>query len=340
MFPDKIKKAAVTGGGGFIGSHLVRQLLARGVATVVIGRHSYPELEKLGGSPAVGDIRDRAFLEQAFAGCDTVFHVAAKAGIWGRRQEYFGINLTGSENVIAACRANGVAHLVYTSTPSVVFDGQDLAGADESLPCPEKFICHYAASKAAAERSVLAANGLALKTVALRPHLVWGPGDTNLIPRLVERGRRGLLKRVGEGRNLVDISYIDNVVEAHLLAARNLAGEGGAAGKAYFISQGEPVNLWGWIDEFFALVKVPPVKKSVSLRQARLAGGFLELLYGLLRIGKEPLMTRFLAEQLALSHWFSLAAAHRDLGYKPSISIAEGMRRTAEWLKETESLPR
>jgi nucleoside-diphosphate-sugar epimerase len=326
-------KVAVTGGGGFIGRNLVRRLLARGVETVVIGRRSYPELEQAGAIPAQGDIRDRAFLDHAFQGCDTVFHVAAKAGIWGSRQEYFGTNLTGTINVIAACRAKGVANLVHTSTPSVVFAGRDIAGGDESLSYPDKFLCHYAASKAAAEQAVLAANNSALRTVALRPHLVWGPGDTNLIPRLVERGRKGLLKRVGEGANLVDISYIDNVVTAHLLAAENLAGSAIAAGKAYFISQGEPVNLWGWIDEFFALVGVPPVRKAVSYRKAKAAGAVLETIYKLLGIEREPLMTRFLAGQLAQSHWFSIAAARCDLGYSPEVTTTEGLQRTAEWLR-------
>lgn len=335
MSQDNLKKAAVTGGGGFIGRNLVRQLLARGVETLVVGRNSYPELAEAGALVRRGDIRDRAFLDNALAGCDTVFHVAAQAGIWGRREEYFSINLTGTENVLAACRTNQVARLVHTSTPSVVFAGADIEGGDESLPYPEKFLCHYAASKAAAERAVLAAHGPELATVALRPHLVWGPGDTNLIPRLVARGRKGLLQRVGTGRNLVDISYIDNVVDAHLLAAENLAGSGTAGGHAYFISQGEPVNLWAWIDEFLGLVGVAPVRRSVTFRQARWAGGLLESLSALLRMKKEPLMTRFLAEQLAHSHWFSIASARRDLGYHPRVTTAEGLRRTAAWLKES-----
>lgn len=334
-----MKRAAVTGGGGFIGRNLVHQLLARGVETLVIGRGAYPDLARAGAIIRSGDIRDRPFLEQAFTGCDTVFHVAAKAGIWGRREEYFSINLTGTENVIAACRGNRVAKLIHTSTPSVVFAGRDIVGGDESLPYPDKFLCHYAASKAAAERAVLAANGPGLATVALRPHLVWGPGDTNLIPRLVARGRQGLLKRVGEGRNLVDISYIDNVVDAHLLAAENLDRTGTAGGKAYFISQGEPVNLWGWINEFFGLVGVQPVVKSVSFRQAKLAGSVLEMVCGLLGLDKEPLMTRFLAEQLAHSHCFSIEAARRDLAYNPRVSTAEGLRRTAEWLTVVGSIP-
>jgi len=334
MPTEKIKKAAVTGGGGFIGSNLVRRLLELGVETVVIGRHSYPELEQSGTIAAVGDIRDAEFLQRALDGCDTVFHVAAKAGIWGRRQEYFGINLTGTENVIAACRKNRVPRLVFTSTPSVVSSEGDIAGGNESLPYPETFLCHYAESKAAAEKAVLAANSKELSTVALRPHLVWGPGDTNLIPRLVGRGRKGSLKLVGEGCNLVDLSYIDNVVDAHLLAAENLAGQGTAAGKPYFISQGKPVSLWGWIDEFFALVGVPPVTKAVSYEKARKGGAVLEFVYSLLGLSREPLMTRFLAGQLAHSHWFSIAAARRDLGYEPKITTAEGLKRTADWVNQ------
>lgn len=332
MSLEKIKRAAVTGGAGFIGRALCQRLLAQGIETVAIGRSLSPEALPPGAIVARGDIRDQGFLEQALAGCDTVFHVAAKAGIWGNKAEYFAINLVGSEKVITACRRNRVARLVYTSTPSVVFASRDIAGGDETLPYPETFLCHYAASKAAAERAVLGANSPELATVALRPHLVWGPGDTNLLPRLIERGRKGLLKRVGNGENLVDIAYIDNVVEAHLLAAANLAGNGSAAGRPYFISQGEPVNLWGWIDEFFALTGVPPVRKAVGFRQARLAGAAMEAVYGLLRLEAEPLMTRFLAEQLAHSHWFSLAAATRDLGYRPRVSTAEGLRRTAAWL--------
>ncbi len=200
-----MRQVLVTGGGGFVGLALVKRLLELGVEPVVVGRRRYPELEGMDVELQVGDIRDAAFLNRACRGCDTVFHVAARAGIWGRRREYFSINLRGTENVIAACRKAGVATLVHTSTPSVVFAGADLTGADERLPYAGTFLCHYAHSKALAEQRVLAANSMALKTVALRPHLVWGPGDTNLIPRLLDRGRRGVLKQVGEGDNLVDI---------------------------------------------------------------------------------------------------------------------------------------
>ena len=322
----------MTGGGGFVGLALVKRLLAEQVEAVVVGRHRYPEVERLGVESKVGDIRDGLFLTRAARGCDTVFHVAAKAGIWGRREEYFSINLTGTEEVLKACRANGISRLVHTSTPSVVFADHDLAGVDESAPYGKRFLCHYAASKALAEERVLAANGGGLKTVALRPHLVWGPGDTNLIPRLVDRGRKGLLKQVGNGQNLVDIVYIDNVVDAHWLAAKNLEASATAAGRAYFISQNEPVNLWGWINGLFTELEIPKVTKQVPFVKAYAAGAMLECVYRLFSIHNEPLMTRFLAQQLAKSHWFSIAAASRDLGYEPKVSTAEGMRRLLEWL--------
>lgn len=327
-----MKKALVTGGGGFVGLAIVRRLLAEQIDAVVVGRHRYPEVERLGVECRVGDIRDGQFLTQAARGCDAVFHVAAKAGIWGPRKSYFSINLTGTEQVIRACRNNDIGILIHTSTPSVVFANHDLAGANESAPYAKKFLCHYAHSKALAEDLVLKANGPSLKTVALRPHLVWGPGDTNLIPRLVDRGRRGLLKQVGDGQNLVDIAYIDNVVDAHLLAAANLAETATAAGKAYFISQGEPVRLWAWISGLFAELGIPPVTKQVSFAKAYAAGAVLEAVFRLLRLPGEPLMTRFLALQLAKSHWFSIDAARRDLGYEARVSTAEGMNRLVAWL--------
>ncbi|MDF1577072.1 MAG: NAD-dependent epimerase/dehydratase family protein [Desulfobulbales bacterium] len=330
-----IKKALVTGGGGFVGRALTRRLLERGLEVVVVGRNHYHDLDQADLTQAKGDIRDRDFLVSVSRGCDTVFHVAAKAGIWGSHEEYYSINVTGTENVIAACRTNRIPRLVYTSTPSVVFRGGNLRGVDESTPYAERFLCAYAETKAMAEKGVLAANSEELKTTALRPHLIWGPGDTNLIPRLVERGRQGVLKRVGDGENLVDISYIDNVVAAHLLAADSLAKGGAAAGRAYFISQGEPVKLWKWIDHFFAMNRIPAVNRRIGFRKARFAGLLMESFYRLFKIEEEPPMTRFLAEQLAHSHWFSIAAARRDLGYEPEVSTPEGMRRTTEWLKNS-----
>lgn len=327
-----MQRVIVTGGGGFVGKAVVRLLMARGIGVTVIGRNDYPEVRQMGATVARGDIRDPQFLATVFRGHDTVFHVAAKAGIWGDYQDYFSINVQGTENVLAACRASGIRRVVYTSTPSVVFRGGDLAGVDEGAPYADRFLCHYAATKVLAEKMVLGANGRKLLTTALRPHLVWGPGDTNLIPRLLARGRSRQLKIVGAGENLVDISYIDNVATAHLLAAENLENSASAAGQAYFISQGEPVNLWNWINELFTRLEIPRVTRQVSFSKAYAGGFVFEKLYSLLGRSEEPPMTRFLAEQLAKSHWFSLEKARRDFGYRPEVSTAEGVDRLVAWL--------
>jgi len=238
-----MKKAIVTGGGGFVGKAIVNKLLEKKVHTAIVSRNNYPDLEKKGARIFQCDIRDKYNLAEIFKGFDTVFHIAAKAGIWGNKNEYFSINCDGTNNVIAGCRKNNVQRLIYTSTPSVVFQRSSLENIDESAPYAESFLCHYAASKTIAEKNILAANNHSLKTTAIRPHLVWGPGDNHLIPRLLERGKKKQLRIVGDGTNRVDISFIDNVADAHLLAAHNLETDATASGKAYFISQGKPVIL-------------------------------------------------------------------------------------------------
>ncbi len=325
-------KAFVVGGGGFVGSAIVRQLADKGAEIGVYGRHHYPHLERYGVRQFQGDMLDSDLLIRSMQGYDTVFHVAAKAGIWGTKQDFELTNITGTRNVLGACFASSVQTLVYTSTPSVVFDRKDLQGADETAPYARRFLCYYASSKAMAEQMVLTANSEVLKTCAIRPHLVWGPGDPHLIPRLIARGKAGQLKIVGDGSNLVDISYIDNVADAHILAADNLNSSATAAGNAYFISQGEPVNLWNWINDLFGRIGIAPVEKKVGLGTAYLIGSLLEGIYMWFSITKEPRMTRFLAEQLARSHWFSIDRASRDLGYTPRISTAEGLTRVVAWL--------
>jgi nucleoside-diphosphate-sugar epimerase len=261
--------------------------------------------------------------------------VAAKAGIWGPREDYYSINVTGTTNVIAACRAKGVRHLVYTSTPSVVFDQNNLEGVDETTPYATRPLCHYAASKIQAEKEVLRAQSNNLNTIAIRPHLVWGPGDTNLVPRLLERGKGNTLKIVGSGANRVDIAYIDNVVHAHILAADNLSssGSGSGAGQAFFIGQDESVNLWQWINELFARMGIPPVTRRVPFVTAYCAGLGLELMHTLFKSQGEPRMTRFVANQLAKSHWFSHAKAKNILGYRQLVATEKGMDILIEWLK-------
>jgi nucleoside-diphosphate-sugar epimerase len=326
-------RTLVTGAGGFLGRYLVEQLLARGDRVRAFGRGSYPDLVTSGAEVVSGDVRDAQAVRAACRGMDVVFHAAGVAGIWGPWEHYYGINTLGTRHVIEGCRAAGVPRLVYTSSPSVTFDGTDQRGIDESAPYPTRWLCHYPHTKALAEQEVLAANGRnGLLTCALRPHLIWGPRDRHLIPRLIARARSGKLRRVGDGKNRIDMVYVENAAEAHLQAADVLSASP-VAGSAYFISQGEPVNCWQWIDEVLALAGLPPVRKSISARTAWRIGAALEAMHSVLRMQSEPRMTRFLAAQLATSHYFDIGRARRDFGYAPRISTAEGMRRLAEELQ-------
>jgi len=328
-----MKTILVTGGAGFIGGAILKMAKERCLSCVSLSRRFSKNLAALGVRQIQADICDHQALATAFIGVDTVIHAAAIAGVWGAWRDYQRANIDGTENVLNACRECGVQNLVYTSTPSVVFDRGDICGGDEDMPYARRFLCHYAKSKAIAEKMVLAANGETLKTCAIRPHLVWGPGDPHLLPRLVERGRRGKLKIVGDGENFVDISYIDNVAHAHLLAAENLDTAGAALGRAYFISQGEPVALWPWINQLFSRLGIAPVRERMSFAAAYGLGALLEGCYALGRKSGEPPMTRFVAEQLAKSHYFSIDRARRDLGYQPLVTHEEGLRRAVAWFK-------
>ncbi|MCY2962833.1 MAG: NAD-dependent epimerase/dehydratase family protein [Planctomycetota bacterium] len=320
--------ALVTGGGGFLGLYLVEQLVARGDRVRVLCRGSYPRLAELNVECLSGDIRDASAVEVACRGVDAVFHTAAVSGIWGPWSYYHGINTMGTLNVLSACRKQGVARLIHTSSPSVIYDGQDHRNANESLPYPSRYLCHYPHSKALAERAVLEANdGDRLATVALRPHLIWGPRDNHLIPRLVARAKMGRLVRVGDGRNLISMAYVENVAAAHLQAADCLNATSPIAGRAYFINEPEPVSLWAWIDELLSLAGLPRVRKRIPASVAYAAGATLEGLYRVLGKTTEPPMTRFLAQQLAGSHYYSIDGARRDFEYRPIVDVAEGMRR-------------
>jgi nucleoside-diphosphate-sugar epimerase len=328
-------RVLVTGGGGFLGRAIVAPLLARGDSVRVLSRGTYPDLAAQGVELHRGDVQDVATVRTAVAGCDAVIHTAAVAGIWGPWSHYHGINTFGTENVLAACRTERITRLVYTSSPSVVFDAADQCGIDESTPYPTKWLCHYPETKAAAEKLVLAANGHdGLLTCALRPHLIWGPGDTQLVPRLLARAREGKLRRVGEGRNLIDMIYVDNAAAAHLQALEALVPGSPVCGRAYFLSQGEPVNCWDWINELLALDGQPPLQKSISLNTAWRIGAIMEGVYKLLGLKSEPRMTRFLAAQLGYSHYYDISRAKNDFGYRPLVSTEEGMRRLGEWLRK------
>ncbi|MEZ6039835.1 MAG: NAD-dependent epimerase/dehydratase family protein [Planctomycetaceae bacterium] len=320
-------KALVTGGGGFLGLYIVEQLLADGHEVRVFCRGQYERLTQLNVPVVQGDLRNYDEVSSACEDIDAVFHVAALPGVWGPWKSYHDINTLGTINVVEACKKQSVRRLVYTSSPSVVFDGCDHIDADESLPYASSWLCHYPHSKALGEQAVLAADNPQLRTVALRPHLIWGPRDNHLIPRLIHRAKNGRLRRVGDGTNVVSVSYVENAAAAHVQVERHLRDSDSAAGKAYFINEPESVNLWNWIDLLLVRAGLPPVQKSISRRAAWNIGAMLETLWSITRLKGEPPMTRFVASQLAGSHSYSIAAAQRDFSYTPVVSMEEGLER-------------
>lgn len=311
--------AIVTGGGGFLGGAIVRALLTRGDQVTSVSRSAYPELERAGARTLQADLSDpKAPLSAAFAGADVVFHCAAKAGIWGSAESFEKANVLATKHVLEACLAAGVKRLVLTSSPSVCFDGKDHLRAGNDLPLATNFLAHYPRTKAQAERLALAAHGQELSVCALRPHLIYGPGDPHLVPRLLERARAGKLRIVGKGDNEVSLTHVQNAACAHLAAADALGPDAACGGRAYFISDAQPVRLWNWVNSLLKSQDLPPVTRRVPLPVAYAAGAGLELLWRALRLAGEPPMTRFVASQLATSHSYDMGPASRDFGYEPA----------------------
>ncbi len=320
-------RALVTGGGGFLGGAIVRALLEEGDTVTSVSRGDYPHLRELGAETHQADLADPRSLDDVLPGHDVVFHTAALTGIWGQREDFFRTNVLGTRNVLAACRESGIGRLVYTSSPSVCFDGKDHLSATNDLPYAARFLCAYPETKAQAEREVLQANSPTLATCALRPHLIFGPGDPHLVPRLLDRARKGRLRIVGDGANEVSLTFVDNAAAAHLDAAASLEFDAPHAGEAYFIGQEKTVSLWSWINALLADMGIAPVEKRVPLSMAYGAGLFLEWGWRLLPLSGEPPMTRFVASQLATSHSYDLTPAKRDFGYTERVDLVEATRR-------------
>ena len=322
-------KILVTGGGGFVGGYIVERLLARGYAVRSIGRSPQPELVAKGVEVVCGDLTDATAVSAACEGVGAVFHVAARAGVWGSWESFYGPNVIGTRNVLSACRKWQVKRLVYTSTPSVVFNGDSIRGGDESLPYGKNWLCHYAETKALAEQEALAANSEKLQVVALRPHLIFGPGDPHLLPRVVESVKAGRLRIVGDGSAKVDVSYVGNVADAHLDAFDALE-RGKGAGQAYFISQGEPVDLWPWLNSILEGLGQPPLTQKIPRPLAYGIGALCEGVWKVLRRRTDPPITRFVAVELAKDHYFDIRKAQHVLGYQPRVPMNEALKLTIQ----------
>lgn len=330
----------VTGASGFIGLAITQALVARGHRVVALNRSAPAELVALEREGHVrivrADLADKDAVVAAAAGTEGVFHVAGRPGLVGRYADFYDANVRGTEHVLHAMRTHRIEKLVHTSTPSVVHQGGDLEGGDESLPYAAHFASAYPETKAIAERAVLAANGADLGegkrlcAVAIRPHLVWGPGDPNFAPRILSRARAGRLALVGGGYKKVDATHLDSAVHAHLCAFDRLTPGAACAGKPYFVAQGEPMPLRELVFRFLRAAGLPERARSIPLPVALALGSVVETTFRVFRPGAEPPLTRFVAEQLGTAHWYRLDAAKRDLGYAPPLTTDEGFRRLAE----------
>jgi nucleoside-diphosphate-sugar epimerase len=325
----QIKKVLVTGGGGFLGKAIVKKLIEKNLIVTSFSRKFYPELETMGVAQIQGDLADKKTVAKAFEKMDAVYHVAAKFGIWGPLKNFIPVNVTGTQNVISACREHNVKQLIYTSSPSVIFDENDMENVDESVPYPKKYTASYPETKAMAEKLVKKAAGTGLNTIILRPHLIWGPEDNHFLPTIIKRAKR--LKRVGKKEYLVDTIYVDNAADAHIMASQKLFENPSLSGNIYFISQDEPVPIHKFINAFLDAAGLPPMKGQVSEKIVYTAGSIIEFVYKVFNLKGEPLITKLGAKELATSHWFNISRAKKDLGYYPKISTKEGLLRLKQW---------
>ena len=328
--PLKNKQALVTGGGGFLGQAIIKQLLEKKINVTSFSRHLYPELEALNVTQIQGDISDAPSVLDACRDIDMVFHTAAKAGVWGKYEDYYRTNAIGTQNIVHACRYHKVGRLIHSSSASVIYNGKNMEGLDETTPYPETYFTHYPKTKALAEQMVMDAAGPDLRTIILRPHLIWGPGDNHLVPRIIQRADR--LMQVGNGENIVDTIYIDNAASAHLQAADKLLDRPELSGKVYFISQDDKIRMWEMINNILMAGGKSPIKRKIPAWVAYFLGAAMEGAYKLFKIQSEPQMTRFLAKELSTSHWYDISAAKKDLGYTPSVSTAKGLEKLSSWL--------
>jgi nucleoside-diphosphate-sugar epimerase len=323
----------VTGGGGFMGMALIKRLIKEGHRVTSFSRGEYPLHWALGINSVQADIRDSEAVEKACKNRDVVFHLAAKVGIWGNYDSYHSTNVTGTLNVINACRKQGVKRIVFTSSSSVVFDGSDLDGIDESYPYPEKHGSPYTATKALAEQLIIEANSDTLKTISLRPHLVWGPYDAHLIPGILKRASSGRLRRIGDQEHFIDTTYIDNMIDAILLAAEALDSKKEAAGRNFFITNGEPARVWDFVNSIIQIAGHKPIQKKIPEKIAMFAAGSSEWFHKVFKAKSEPFITRFAIKELCTNHWFDISSAKEILGYNPRVSYAEGFKHLKDYLK-------
>ncbi len=328
------ERVVVTGATGFLGGAVARRLHAQESRIEVVGLGRNPlqaaALRQAGITFEAVELTDLAAVRRALQGADIVIHSAALSSPWGPQSAFRAANITASEHVARACVEAGASRLVHVSTPSIYHDGRPHLGIVEDAPLPARAVNHYAASKAEAERSVfsIAAQG-GVCALAVRPRAIFGPGDTSLLPRLQRALREGRLPRIGDGTCMVDLTYVDNVVDAILLA---MHAPEACAGRSYNISNAEPVQIWAVIDQLADAMGVPRPRARIGRRTALALATLLEGGYGLFSPQREPPLLRYGVDLLSVDMTLDIRRAREELGYQPRVSMQEGLRRTFEHL--------
>ncbi len=329
-------RALVTGGAGFLGRPLVDALRRRGHEVTVLDKGARPWRDDV--ELIDGDIRDLTTVDQAAAGRDAIFHSASLVHTkWNQLDLIRGVNIGGTENVLAAARRAGVPRLVYVSSASIVYEGRDIQNGDETLPHATRFAAPYAQTKSVAEKAVLAASDARLCTCALRPHSIFGPGDTRLVPAILEKAKKGKLKfAVGKPGKRTDFTYVDNVVDACLAACERLEPGSPVAGQAYFITNGEPMGFWDFVRQVVEPLGYGSARFTIPYPIAYAAAWARETLDTLKggTLNSEESLSRFTIDYLCTDHFYSIAKAERDLGYRPAVRMEEGIARTVADLRD------
>lgn len=328
-------KALVTGATGFLGGALTRRLKSMKWDVTALGRNAIKldELEAIGVKAEQVDLKDKSGLMETFKDQEVIFHCAAFPSPWGSYEKFYQANVIGTRNVVEACKANKVKRLVYVSTPSLYFDYGSRMNVKETDPLPEP-VSNYSATKILAEEEVDKAFANGLATITIRPRGIFGPMDTVISPRLIPRLRSGRLPIVGDGKNVVDLTYIENVVDALLLCAESSTN---TLGKKYNISNGEPIELWTWLEKICQELGFPNPKIKISAPVAYVIATALEGLYTLIPTQPEPPLTRMAVNMISNSTTLDLSAAKNELGYQPKISMDEGFELFMKWYKEKTS---
>ena len=325
-------KILITGATGFLGGALARRLHSMGWDVTALGRNArrLDQLENEGMRAFQLDLKDKSAMTAACKDQEIVFHCAALPSPWGNFEAFYQANVIGTRNVIRGCEENKVKRLVYVSTPSLYFGYSSRMNVKETDALPEP-VSNYAATKILAEQELDQAFEKGLATIVIRPRAIFGPGDTVIFPRLIPRLQSGRLPIFGDGENIVDLTYIENVVDALLLCAESPAS---TLGKKYNISNGESVKLWKLIERICKELNLPTPKRKISYQTANAAASVLEFIYTLIPTQPEPPLTRISVSMMANSTTLDITAAKNELGYQPKVSVDEGFDLFMKWRKQ------